>query len=181
MLDKINLISKDILLTANNETLSRFSEEDGDNYFTFGAMEYTSRNNYIRKLCAIEKNDNVIKIISDNNNTVFKYQIYGKNVYILGKNKSKKFLSKLKKINSNKINNNLFKIFRDHQISDIFFSILKDNENRILEIYRTDKNIYGEILNHLKIYDVVQMSNSIDEYYIKDIGQEEEELKISIK
>lgn len=177
----IDLILKKIILSSNEITLSRFSEELGDNNFTFGAMEYTTRNNYVREHCKKRQHRSVIKIDKDNKNTIFKFQINKINIHILGKSKSKTFLLKVKESDPVEIDYNLFMSFRDVQITDIYVSVLKDNENNVLQIYRTDKNIYDKIVNHSKIYDSVILSNSITARDDNDDSQEEQEPIITLK
>lgn len=177
---KINLVAKTILLAANNRTLERFSEESGDNAFTFGTMEYTARNKYIREHYLKRQEKSNIKVIKDNSNTIFKFRIGNVDTTILGKGKSKKFLLELKDKKPDNFNCNLFEYFKNYEVGEYIFSTLKDNENKIIEIYRTDKNIYGKIINHSKIYDISIQSDYIPPEY-QDDNIEEEQPKISLK
>jgi hypothetical protein len=177
MLTEINLLVKVVILEANEKTLSRFSEEEGDNSFTFGVLEYTNRNNIIRK-----NKDKLIKIIEDNKNTIFKIETSeGKKIHILGKAKSKTYLNKINENNPVRIDYDLFESFRNNGIIDIYYSILKDDQNRIFKIYRTDENIFGKMLNHYEIYNNSEISDNISEDYKNENSFEEEEPNISLK
>ncbi|GMO66272.1 MAG: hypothetical protein Ta2D_12410 [Rickettsiales bacterium] len=182
---KINEIMKNVILDSNNFNIARFDKTNGDNVCTEGFNECATRNQKIRELS--EKSD-FIKITKDNKNTNFKYNMYNVPIKVLNKKESIRILKQIK--NNNKyMNYNLLPYFQNDQINEIYYSIKKDLDNIIIEIFvvyiNTEKKYISKPLSIYKIDNNIKEEqveeNNIIEKKVVGENIEEEPIGVSLK